>query len=132
MWRNVKLLLYCLFTSMNMVHFIIQLAVILLHLFLDTLCIYFSHCLLQVYRIPMIYFCWAFIWQPSWIFINSNSLLNFWIFFSSGQLYLIRAIISQKEKDKYHILSFICGILKMIQMSLLTKQKQTHRHRKQM
>ena len=56
-WRNVKLLLYCLFTSMNMVHLIIQLAVILLHLFLDTLCIYFSHCLLQVYRIPMIYFC---------------------------------------------------------------------------
>ena len=34
----------------------------------------------------------------------------------------------------YHIKwskSLICGILKMIQMNLFIKQKQTHRHRKQ-
>ena len=33
--------------------------------------------------------------------------------------------LSQREKDKYHMVSLICGILKkMIQMNLFTKQKQ--------
>ena len=32
-------------------------------------------------------------------------------------------IISQTEKDKCHMISLICGILKMIQMNLFTKQK---------
>ena len=40
--------------------------------------------------------------------------------------------VSQTEKDKYHTISLICGISKMIQMNLFTIQKQTHRHRKQM
>ena len=39
--------------------------------------------------------------------------------------------VSQTGKDKYHMISLICGILKMIQMNLFTRQKQTHRHRKQ-
>ena len=39
--------------------------------------------------------------------------------------------VSQTEKDKYHTISLICGISKMIQMNLFTIQKQTHRHRKQ-
>ena len=39
--------------------------------------------------------------------------------------------ISQKEKDKYHMTSLICGIETMIQMNLFTKQKQAHRHRAQ-
>ena len=35
--------------------------------------------------------------------------------------------VCQTGKDKYHMLSFICGILKkMTQMNLFTKQKQTH------
>ena len=38
---------------------------------------------------------------------------------------------SQKEKDKYHMVSLICGIWNMTQMNLSTKQKQTHRHREQ-
>ena len=34
----------------------------------------------------------------------------------------------RQRKDKYHMTSFTCDILKeMIQMNLLTKQKQTHR-----
>ena len=33
--------------------------------------------------------------------------------------------------DKYQVVSVKCGVQKMIQMSLFTKQKQTHRHRKQ-
>ena len=40
--------------------------------------------------------------------------------------------VSQMEKDNYHMISLVCGIeKKMIQMNLFTKQKQTHRHRKQ-
>ena len=36
------------------------------------------------------------------------------------------------EKDKYHVILLICGIKKkLMKMNLLTKQKQTHRHRKQ-
>ena len=35
--------------------------------------------------------------------------------------------VSQTEKEKYGMISLICGTYKeMIQMNLLTKQKQTH------
>ena len=45
---------------------------------------------------------------------------------------IILGKVSQTEKDKYHMISFICKILKkMIQMNLFTKQKQTHRLREQ-
>ena len=39
--------------------------------------------------------------------------------------------VRQAEKDKYYMISLICGIQKIVKMSLFTKQKQTHRHRKQ-
>ena len=35
-----------------------------------------------------------------------------------------------KSDKKYYMISLICGILKIMQMNLFTKQ-QTHRHRKQ-
>ena len=39
--------------------------------------------------------------------------------------------VSQTEKEKYHMTSLTCGIQKeMIQMNILTKQKETHRLRK--
>ena len=45
---------------------------------------------------------------------------------------VIRSEVSQTEKEKYHMTSLICGISKeMIQMNLLTKQKETHRLREQ-
>ena len=44
---------------------------------------------------------------------------------------IILSEISQTEKDKYHMISLICGIQNMTQMNLSTKQKQTHRHREQ-
>ena len=37
---------------------------------------------------------------------------------------LILSELRQKEKDKYHMISFICGIQNMAQMILSTKQKQ--------
>ena len=36
-----------------------------------------------------------------------------------------------RQKDKYYMISAVCGIKKIIQMILYTKQKQTHRSRKQ-
>ena len=43
---------------------------------------------------------------------------------------IILSEISQTEKDKYHVISLICRILKkVIQMNLSTKPKQTHRLR---
>ena len=44
---------------------------------------------------------------------------------------IILSEVSQKEKDKYHMISLICGISNMTQMNLSTKQKQAHRHREQ-
>ena len=42
---------------------------------------------------------------------------------------LILSEVSQKEKDKYHMISLICGIQNMAQMNLSTEQKETQRHR---
>ena len=43
---------------------------------------------------------------------------------------VILSKVGQTEKEKYRMISLICGILKkMIQMNLITKQKQTHRLR---
>ena len=40
--------------------------------------------------------------------------------------------VSQTEKEKFHMTSLVCGIEKEImQMNLLTKQKESHRLRKQ-
>ena len=44
---------------------------------------------------------------------------------------IILSEVSQKEKDKYHMTSIICRIQNMAQRNQSTKQKQTHRHRKQ-
>ena len=42
---------------------------------------------------------------------------------------IILSEVSQKEKDKYHVISLICGIQNRMKMNIPTKQKQTHRHR---
>ena len=44
---------------------------------------------------------------------------------------IIVSEVSQKEKDKYHMISLMCEIYNMEQMILSTEQKQTHRHREQ-
>ena len=38
---------------------------------------------------------------------------------------IILSEVSQKEKDKYQVISLICGIKNVTQMNLCTKQKQT-------
>ena len=37
--------------------------------------------------------------------------------------------ISQKEKDKYCMISLICGLLKKRKLVNITKKKQIHRYR---
>ena len=45
---------------------------------------------------------------------------------------IILSEVSQTEKDKYHRISLICELFrKMIQMNLITKQKQTQRFQNQ-
>ena len=39
---------------------------------------------------------------------------------------------SKSEKEKYHTISLICGIKKMVQMNLFIKQKESHRLRKKL
>ena len=43
---------------------------------------------------------------------------------------IIPSEVSQKEKDKYHMISLTCGIYNMTQMNL--SMRQTQRHRGQM
>ena len=40
-------------------------------------------------------------------------------------------ILSKSEKDNYHTISYMWNLKKVIQMNLLTKQKETHRQRRQ-
>ena len=44
---------------------------------------------------------------------------------------IILSEVSQTEKDKYHMMSYVWNLKKMIQMNLFTKQKWTYRHRRQ-
>ena len=52
--------------------------------------------------------------------------------FAATQMYLeiiILSEVTQTEKDRYHMIPLICGILEKI--NLFTKEKQTHRPQKQ-
>ena len=40
---------------------------------------------------------------------------------------IIQSEVGKKEKDKYHMISLICGIYNMTQVNLSMKLKQTHR-----
>ena len=52
--------------------------------------------------------------------------------FAAAWLDLEIIILSEvRKKDKYHMISLLCGISHTTQMNLFTNQKQTHRHRKQ-
>ena len=44
---------------------------------------------------------------------------------------LIPSEVSQKQKDKYHMIPLTCVIRNMTQMIPYTKQKLTHRHKEQ-
>ena len=62
--------------------------------------------------------------------IKKNEILPFvatWIYLEN----IILSEVSHTEKNKYYMTSPTCGIKNMIHMNLYTKQKQTHRYRKQ-
>ena len=66
--------------------------------------------------------------------IKKNELMPYaatWMDLEMIILSEVGQIDKNKYIDKYHNMSLICGVLKIIQMNLFSKQKQTHRHRKQ-
>ena len=42
---------------------------------------------------------------------------------------IVLSEVSEKEKEKYHVIALICGIHNMTEMNQSTKQKQTHSNR---
>ena len=63
--------------------------------------------------------------------IKKKEIMPFAATWKDLEIIILREV-SQTEKEKYHMISLIRRILKkMIQMNLYTKQKQAHRHRKQ-
>ena len=73
---------------------------------------------------PILTHCQSFL---SWLisFTALKKLQGTWM----GQEVIILSKVGQKEKDKYHMTSLICGTWNLIQMNL--SGKQNHRHRKQ-
>ena len=66
--------------------------------------------------------------------IKKNELMPYaatWMDLEIIILSEVGQIDKNKYIDKYHNMSLICGVLKIIQTNLFSKQKQTHRHRKQ-
>ena len=49
-----------------------------------------------------------------------GSFVEMWLDLSS----VIQNEVSRKEKNKYHVLTYICGIRKMVQMNLFARQQQ--------
>ena len=77
--------------------------------------------------------------EPSWMFWTLEALSQYWSLELKIQILPFAVTwmdleiitlneVSQKEKDKYHMISFTGGIWNMTQTNLPVKQKQTHRH----
>ena len=62
--------------------------------------------------------------------IKKNEMMPFLATWMDLEITILSEV-SQKEKDKYHMISIIRGIQNMTQINLSTKQKQTHRRREQ-
>ena len=60
--------------------------------------------------------------------VLKNEIITFATTWANLEI-IILSEVSQKEKDKYHMISLIYGIKNMIQMNLFMKQM--HRQRKQ-
>ena len=54
--------------------------------------------------------------------IKKNKIMSFVAIWMDLEIVILSEII-QTQKDKYHMISLICGILKRVQMNLFTKQK---------
>ena len=68
---------------------------------------------------------WYIYTMDNYSAIKKNGIILFVATWMNPEV-VILSEVSQTEKDKYRMISFICGILKeMIQMNLLTKQKET-------
>ena len=62
--------------------------------------------------------------------LKKNEIMPFAAIWMQWEI-IILSEVSQRERDKYHVISLIWGIWNMIQINFSMKQKQTHRHREQ-
>ena len=62
--------------------------------------------------------------------IKKNKIMPFAVTWIELEILILNEV-NQKQKNKYHMISLICGILNTAQMNLSTKQKQTQRHGEQ-
>ena len=62
--------------------------------------------------------------------VKKNEIMAFATTWMHLQITILSEV-SHTEKDKYHMISLTCRILKMIQINLFTKMKQNHRLREQ-
>ena len=60
--------------------------------------------------------------------LKKNEIIPFTETWMQLEIFIL-SVLSQKEKDKYHMISLIFGIQNMAEMNLSTKQKQTPKHR---
>ena len=63
------------------------------------------------------------------LFSQKNEIMSFAPTWMDLEI-IILSTVSQKEKEKYHMISLICGAQKTIQINLFRKESRTHRHRK--
>ena len=70
---------------------------------------------------------YIYIWVITYSAIKKNEILPF----AAIWVDLANSILNKVNQTKTNIVSLIHEILKIIQTNLYTKQKQTHRHRKQ-
>ena len=57
---------------------------------------------------------------------KNNEIMSFSATWMDPEIIILNEV-SQAEKDKYHMISHIYNLIKMIQKNLFTKQKQTQR-----
>ena len=57
--------------------------------------------------------------------IKKHEIMPFAATWIDLEIIILREV-SQKKKDKYHMISLTCGIENMTQMNICMKQKQTH------
>ena len=62
--------------------------------------------------------------------IKKNEIMPFTATWMEQEIFILSEV-TQKEKDKYNMISLICGIYSMTQINLSTKQNQICKHREQ-
>ena len=71
-----------------------------------------------------------YIYTTEYSAIKKNEIMPFAATWMNLKIIILNEV-SQKEKDKYHMISLKCGISNTTEKNMSMKQKQIHRHREQ-